>query len=126
MTKPTLGTVIKNYRKEHGLSMQDFAELSGLTKGYISRLESNKGYGHDRAPVPSINTYKNVAQAMRITLDELIRMVDGSQVVSLVETSDDEKLLKCYEQIADILGLDVNDVAMAISFVKEMKQKNDN
>lgn len=126
MAKPTLGQVIFDYRKEHGLSMQDFAELSGLTKGYISMLEKNTTYRNGRKPIPSIKTYKGVAQAMNISLDELIRMVDGEQVVSLVETSDDEKLYKCYEQIADILGLEINDVAMAISFVKEMKQKNDN
>ena len=35
----TLGDLIKNYREETGMSMDEFAEKSGLSKGYISMLE---------------------------------------------------------------------------------------
>ena len=35
----TLGDVIYKYRSQHGLSMDKFSELSGISKGYISMLE---------------------------------------------------------------------------------------
>lgn len=35
----TLGEVIKKYREDHDLSMADFAELSGMSKAYVSLLE---------------------------------------------------------------------------------------
>ena len=37
----TLGNLIKNYRKEHSLSQQAFADMAGLSKAYISILERN-------------------------------------------------------------------------------------
>ena len=37
-----LGEIIKSYRDEHGLSMQDFASLSKLSKPYISQLEKTE------------------------------------------------------------------------------------
>ncbi|HEQ7796970.1 TPA: helix-turn-helix transcriptional regulator, partial [Streptococcus pyogenes] len=37
-----LGEIIKNFREEKKLSMDRFAEKSGLTKGYISMLEKNE------------------------------------------------------------------------------------
>lgn len=38
----TLGDVISKYRAEHGISMDKFAELSGISKAYISILERNR------------------------------------------------------------------------------------
>ena len=36
-----LGEIVKKYRLEHKISMDEFARLSGLSKGYISMLEKN-------------------------------------------------------------------------------------
>ena len=49
----TLGEVIAAYRKEHGLSMEKFSELSGISKGYISMLEHNKTQ-RGEAPSPHL------------------------------------------------------------------------
>ena len=38
----TLGDIIKDYRKSHNMSMDLFAEKSGISKAYISLLEKNK------------------------------------------------------------------------------------
>jgi len=37
-----LGEIIKKYREENNLSMDDFVKFSGLSKGYISMLEKIK------------------------------------------------------------------------------------
>ncbi len=72
----TLGEVITEYRVNHSLSMDKFAELSGLSKAYISMLEKNRTQ-RGKEPSPSIDVYRSVAAALGISVDELIRKVDG-------------------------------------------------
>ena len=79
----TLGDVIAKYRAENGLSMDQFAERSNISKAYISMLERNKTQ-RGSVPVPSIETYQNVARAIGRDTDELIRLIDGK--VSLIST----------------------------------------
>jgi SOS regulatory protein LexA len=73
----TLGDIIAKYRKEHGISMDEFAKQSGISKGYISMLERNKTHRGDE-PSPSVDMYKSVAKVINVDLDELIRLVDGN------------------------------------------------
>lgn len=72
----TLGDVIAEYRKSTGMSMERFAELSGMSKAYISILERNKTPRGDE-PSPSFEKYRSVANAVGLDVDELIRKVDG-------------------------------------------------
>lgn len=72
----TLGDVIAEYRKITGMSMERFAELSGMSKGYVSMLERNKTQRGDE-PSPSFEKYRDVAKAIGMDVDELIRKVDG-------------------------------------------------
>lgn len=71
-----LGDIISQYRKSHGLSMDGFSKLSGISKAYISMLEKNVTQRGDE-PAPSIDIYRKVATAVGVDTDELIRMVDG-------------------------------------------------
>lgn len=73
----TLGEVIAAYRKKHGLSMEKFSELSGISKGYISMLERNRTQRGDQ-PSPSFEMYRNVAKAIGMDVDELIRQTDDT------------------------------------------------
>ena len=70
----TLGEVILKYRKAHGLSMEKFAELSGLSKAYISILERNRT-PRGSAPSPSIDTYRSVAKAIDIDVDDVVHVI---------------------------------------------------
>ena len=85
-----LGEIIKAYRDEHGLSMQDFASLSKLSKPYISQLEKNKNPKTGDAIVPSPDTFQKVATAMGITFDDLIRMVDKNQPMAIAKIKKDK------------------------------------
>ena len=89
----TLGDVIKTYRMEHSLSMDEFAKRSGLSKGYISMLEKNRNPKTGKPIIPSILTYQSVAKAMSTSVDILMKTVDKEQLVSLEQspapTSDD-------------------------------------
>lgn len=72
----TLGDVIYKYRTQHGLSMDKFSELSGISKGYISMLEKNKTARGDE-PSPSFEMYRSVAKTIGMPVDDLIRTVEG-------------------------------------------------
>lgn len=72
----TLGDVIYRFRTQHGLSMDKFSEISGISKGYISMLEKNKTARGDE-PSPSFEMYKSVAKTIGIPVDDLIRTVEG-------------------------------------------------
>lgn len=79
----SLGELIYTYRKNHGMSMQEFANKSGLSKGYISMIEKGKHPQSNRSLVPSIETMDKLANAMHMSIDELLASVDGSQLISL-------------------------------------------
>lgn len=79
----TLGSLIKEYRIKHNMTMQEFSDLSGLSKGYISMLEKNKHPQNNREIIPSIDTFNKVAQAMRISLNELLEAVNSNQLINI-------------------------------------------
>ena len=80
-----LGDLIKDYRREHSCSMEQFAKLSGLSKAYISILERNVNPVNGKPVIPSLETIKSVSQAVGMDFNEVIAMLDGSQPVSLKE-----------------------------------------
>lgn len=99
-----LGDLIKQYRSKNKLTMQDFANSSGLSKGYISMLEKNQHPQSQRKLSPSLETYQKVAYAMSLSLDDLIAMLDGDEVVHFsqgnIELSDSESyLLSIYRSL---------------------------
>ena len=79
----TLQDAIKKYREEHDLTMQAFASRCGLSKGYISMLESGKHPQSRRAIVPSIETYLKLASGMGISLDELLGQIEPSSMARI-------------------------------------------
>jgi len=73
----TLGEIIKKYREEHHMSMDTFAEKSGMSKAYISLLEKNKHPKTGKPIAPSIQSIKQAADAMGIDFNKLFGMIDG-------------------------------------------------
>ncbi|WP_018659868.1 helix-turn-helix domain-containing protein [Allofustis seminis] len=78
-----LGEIIKQYRTKHNINMRDFAELSDLSRAYISVLERNKNPNSGDPVIPSITTIHKLANAMNMDFDDLIISLDGDQLVSL-------------------------------------------
>ena len=78
-----IGNVIKEYRMKHDLSMQEFADKCGLSKGYISMLEKGRHPQNGKEIVPSIDTVQKVAVVMGISIDKLLEMVDSDQPIDL-------------------------------------------
>ncbi len=77
-----IGEIVKKYREEHGLSMRQFAKLTGLSHAYIPLIE--RGTNHNGEPlIPSITAYKQIADAMGLSLHELVKMVDEDERVDI-------------------------------------------
>ena len=76
-----LGDKIKQFRIEKKLTMQQLADLSGKSKGYISLLE--KGINpQTRKPIePSLEAIQSIAKALNVDLEDLIS--DTEDVIRL-------------------------------------------
>ena len=75
-----LKTFINSYRTEHNLTMEQFAKLASLSKGYISMLE--KGYNPQTGKkiIPSISALNNIAIATGTDLDHLLKIIYDIEV----------------------------------------------
>lgn len=78
-----LGDIIKQYRTDHSLSMDEFSKKCGLSKAYISILERNRNPVNNKEVVPSLETIKAVAAAVGIDFNVIIAMLDGDQPVQI-------------------------------------------
>ncbi|MDO4393560.1 MAG: XRE family transcriptional regulator [Bacillota bacterium] len=79
----TLGDLIKSYRSTNGLTMQEFANLSGLSKAYVSMLEKGRHPQNNKEIIPSIDTFNKVALAMKLSLNEVLEAVNSNQLINL-------------------------------------------
>lgn len=73
----TLGSIIKEYRLTHKMSMDAFSEKSGISKAYISLLEKDKHPKTGKSIAPSIQSIKQAATGMNMSFDELFSLIDG-------------------------------------------------
>ncbi len=73
----TLGDIIKDYRKTNKMSMDLFAEKSGLSKAYISLLEKNRHPKTGKPIAPSIQCIKQAAKGMNVDFNILFGKING-------------------------------------------------
>lgn len=78
-----LGLIISKYRAIHGMSMDDFAKKSGLSKAYISMLENNKNPRTGKPIAPSLETYIAVANATGQTVEKILIESGSDSMVNL-------------------------------------------
>ncbi len=73
----TLGNIIKEYRKAHGVSQDVIASRSKLSKAYISVLERNINPQTEMPPVPSLKTINAVARALNCDFGDIYKRLDN-------------------------------------------------
>lgn len=78
-----LGEIIKKFRDEHKLSMDKFAEQSGLTKGYISMLEKNEHPKSKKPIIPTEETLIKVAKGMGVDIEVVLNNLDENQEIQI-------------------------------------------
>lgn len=79
----TLSEIVKNYRNINHLSMQEFADRCGLSKGYISMLEKGQHPQNARKLVPTIETLAKIAKGMNTDIDTFISALDFDTFVKV-------------------------------------------
>lgn len=75
--------IILNFRKENKISQREFARRCELSNSLISVLEMGINPQTGKKNSPDLITYKKLASGMGITLQDLLDMLDDSEVISL-------------------------------------------
>ena len=63
-----LNLIIKSLREDKGLTQEKLAEVAGLTRGYISRMEK----GTYTVDSPSIKTLRKIAKGLSVPLEFIL------------------------------------------------------
>ena len=87
-----LSDKIKQYRKDNNLTQEEFASKLFVTRNAVSKWENNNGY-------PNIETIKDIAKLLEITIDELL----GKDDVKTITIITNEKLYKIKECILNLM-----------------------
>ena len=87
-----LSEKIKKYRLDNNLTQEEFAAKLFVTRNAVSKWENDNGY-------PNIDTLKDVAKLLNITIDELL----GDDDIKTITINTNEKLNKYKIYGANIL-----------------------
>lgn len=66
-----LGTILRKYRKQHNITLQELADKTGLSTAYISLLERNINS-------PTLKNLNAICQALHTTMASLINELEAS------------------------------------------------
>ena len=80
-----LGDKIKQFRLEKNLTMQQLADLSGKSKGYISILEKGINPQTQKPIEPSLEAIQSIAKSLKVDLKDLIS--DTEDVIRLPKSN---------------------------------------
>jgi repressor LexA len=75
-----LGDLIREYREGRDLSQRQFADICGLSNGYISMLERGVNPNTNKPITPTIPQLKKLANGMGMTISEMIDKVEDMPV----------------------------------------------
>ncbi|SHK80474.1 repressor LexA [Hespellia stercorisuis DSM 15480] len=81
----TLGDIVKRYRADNEISMDEFSKRCSLSKGYISMLENNINPRNNKPIAPTLPSIKKIANGMNTDVDTLLKMLDNNQEINLKE-----------------------------------------
>ena len=76
-----LGKRIKKFRLQRKLSLQDLAEKTGFTKGYLSKVENS-------SKAPPVSTLAMVAKALNVTISEILGEEKKEDSICLVKMAE--------------------------------------
>lgn len=91
-----LGDLITSYRTDHSLSQRQFANICGLSNGYISMLEKGRNPATNKPVTPTIPQLKKLASGMAMSLMDLLDQVDDMPID--VNSVDSPVQLSVFEQ----------------------------
>ena len=106
-----IGTTIRSFRLQKGLSQGDIEKKTGLLRCYLSRVEN----GHT---VPSLDTLSKIAQALDLPISQFFAEDSLNRDLNTQKLSDDE--LKFLTQIRRYsTNLNESDRKLLLAMVKK-------
>lgn len=103
-----IGEWVRSYRKEHGLSMQAFGDMCGLSRAYISILEKGVNPTTNKPFSPTMQTVQKIAEVTGLDLNSLDKdqtIIVNSQLATKADiyiSHEDKETLDLYHQLDDI------------------------
>ena len=95
-----IGKNVRHYRKTRNMTLQTMADLTGFSKGYLSKLEKSKS-------APPLSTLTRIGKTLRVTTSALLGESSIDRSVSLVKKNERINILRegtifgySYESIA--------------------------
>lgn len=82
-----LGRRAQFLRKQRGMSLDELAAISGLTKGYLSKIERGLS-------VPSISTALRLAQCFGMSMGQLMGDEEVDEAISVVRKNERRKFMR--------------------------------
>ncbi|MCL5125734.1 MAG: XRE family transcriptional regulator [Deltaproteobacteria bacterium] len=76
-----IGPKIKLLRLDRGLNLQDLADATGFTKGYLSKVENSR-------KSPPVSTLLMLAKALRVSISEILSETEDRTPITLVKKSE--------------------------------------
>ena len=104
-----IGDLIKDFRSKNKLSQEDFGRMCSLSKGYISMLESGKNPSTNKPIFPTVETIKQIGNALGVDFNYLIKILGPEQKISMANgvltQSRNKKLIPIFGYISAGLPL---------------------
>ena len=110
----SIGTTIRSYRLQKGMSQGDIEKRTGLLRCYLSRVEN----GHT---VPSLETLQKIAYALDLQLAQFFSDEEVSREMSALKLSEEE--IRFLTQIQRYSArLSENDRKLLLAMVRKFAQ----
>lgn len=85
-----IGEIIKKYRTEHKVSQRAFASRTSLSPSYINTLEKIYNPKTNKPYSVTTDVAKEIANAMNLSIEELLNSLDKNQEFNVNSTKIDE------------------------------------
>ena len=127
-----LGEYIKKYREENGLSMDKFAEISGISKSYVHVLEKGLRPDSNTKICPQVDKIKKAADAMGMSFSELFNSLDeivsviGDDILICDTANDSPTSIPVLGKVAAGVPIDaIEDVIGQVVIPESLKERGD-
>ncbi|ALC82380.1 MULTISPECIES: HTH-type transcriptional regulator SlrR [Bacillus] len=104
-----IGKVIRIYRRRKGISINHLAEISGVSKSYLSKIERGVHVN------PSVQFLKKISSTLEVELKELF---DAETILHKKNTEDEEWRSELLSAVKSGMGKEE-----LISFTNQLKNK---
>lgn len=112
----SLGSTLKDSRKNIGLTLRQVEEMTGISNAYLSQLEN------DKIKNPSVNILSRLSSIYKVSLKSLL---ENANMIDKKEKKEEEANASFVQKIAfraeNLTEEEKNDVLKFLEFIKSKK-----